>query len=54
MLYQKVPLDKIPWNSETPQDSLVELVQNGKYVPARPLISVAAPATCYIPGRSGI
>jgi len=32
-IYQKVPLDKIPWNSETPPDALVELVQDGKVRP---------------------
>ena len=34
-IYQKVPLDKIPWNSETPPDALVELVQDGKVRPCR-------------------
>ncbi len=34
-IYQKVPLDKIPWNSETPPDALVELVQSGKILPCK-------------------
>jgi 2-polyprenyl-3-methyl-5-hydroxy-6-metoxy-1,4-benzoquinol methylase len=34
-IYQKVPLDKIPWNSETPPDALVELVQSGKVRPCK-------------------
>jgi 2-polyprenyl-3-methyl-5-hydroxy-6-metoxy-1,4-benzoquinol methylase len=34
-IYQKIPLDKIPWNSETPPDALVELVQDGKVRPCR-------------------
>jgi 2-polyprenyl-3-methyl-5-hydroxy-6-metoxy-1,4-benzoquinol methylase len=34
-IYQKVPLDKIPWNSETPPDALVGLVQDGKVRPCR-------------------
>ncbi len=34
-IYKKVPLDKIPWNNETPPDALVELVQDGKVRPCR-------------------
>ena len=34
-IYQKVPLDKIPWNSETPPDALVQLVQDRKVRPCR-------------------
>ena len=34
-IYQKIPLDNIPWNSETPPDALVELVQDGKVRPCR-------------------
>ena len=34
-IYQKIPLDNIPWNSETPPDALVELVQNGIVRPCR-------------------
>lgn len=34
-IYQKLPLDKIPWNSETPPDILVDLVQTGKVRPCR-------------------
>ena len=34
-IYQKLPLDKIPWNSETPPDALIELVQDGKIRPCR-------------------
>lgn len=34
-IYQKVPLDKIPWNSETAPDALVELVQSGKVRPCK-------------------
>ena len=34
-IYKKIPLDKIPWNSETPPDALVELVQDGKVRPCR-------------------
>ena len=34
-IYQRVPLDKIPWNIETPPDALVELVKNGKVKPCR-------------------
>jgi len=29
-IYQNVPLDKIPWNSKTPPDALVKLVQGGE------------------------
>jgi SAM-dependent methyltransferase len=34
-IYQKLPLDKIPWNSSTPPDVLVDLVQSGKIRPCR-------------------
>ena len=34
-IYRNVPLDKIPWNSETPPDQLVELVESGKVRPCR-------------------
>jgi 2-polyprenyl-3-methyl-5-hydroxy-6-metoxy-1,4-benzoquinol methylase len=34
-IYQRVPLDKIPWNSETPPDTLVELVRSGTVRPCR-------------------
>jgi len=34
-IYQKIPLDKIPWNSETPPDALVELVHSGKVQPCK-------------------
>jgi SAM-dependent methyltransferase len=34
-IYQTVPLDSIPWNSETPPDALVDLVQGGTVRPCR-------------------
>jgi len=34
-IYQKVPLDKIPWNVETPPDALVELVGRGRVRPCK-------------------
>lgn len=34
-IYKEVPLDKIPWISETPPDALVELVQSGKIRPCK-------------------
>ncbi|WP_440955080.1 class I SAM-dependent methyltransferase [Methanosarcina sp. Mfa9] len=34
-IYRNVPLDKIPWNSETPPDALVKLVQSGKVRPCK-------------------
>lgn len=34
-IYQDVPLDTIPWNTETPPDALVELVQGGKVRPCK-------------------
>lgn len=34
-IYKEMPLDKIPWNSETPPDALVELVQSGKVRPCK-------------------
>ncbi len=32
-IYRTLPLDTLPWNSETPPDSLVRLVQDGKVLP---------------------
>ena len=34
-IYRNVPLDRIPWNNETPPDQLVELVETGKIQPCR-------------------
>ena len=34
-IYRTMPLDTIPWNSETPPDALVGLVQEGKVLPCR-------------------
>jgi SAM-dependent methyltransferase len=34
-IYRRIPLDRIPWNSETPPDSLVELIRGGKVRPCR-------------------
>ena len=34
-IYRTVPLDRIPWNSETPPDALVQLVHDGKVRPCR-------------------
>ena len=32
-IYKNMPLEKIPWNSETPPDALVDLVESGKVKP---------------------
>jgi SAM-dependent methyltransferase len=34
-IYREVPLENIPWNSETPPDALVKLVKSGKVRPCR-------------------
>jgi len=34
-IYREVPLQTIPWNSETPPEILVDLVRNGKVKPCR-------------------
>ena len=34
-IYREVSLDKIPWNSETPPDALVEFVKSGKIQPCK-------------------
>ena len=34
-IYRDVPLDKIPWNSETPPEALVTPVKSGKISPCR-------------------
>jgi len=34
-IYKNMPLEKIPWNSETPPDALVELVESGKVKPCK-------------------
>ena len=34
-LYRKTPLDKIPWNIETPPEVLIRLVESGKVKPCK-------------------
>ena len=34
-IYRNMPLEKIPWNIETPPDALVELVDSGKVKPCK-------------------
>jgi methyl halide transferase len=34
-IYRRMPLDRIPWNSETPPDALVELIRSGRVRPCR-------------------
>lgn len=34
-IYKDIPLEKIPWNIETPPEALVELVDNGKITPCK-------------------
>lgn len=34
-IYRNMPLEKIPWNIETPPDALVELVESGKVKPCK-------------------
>ncbi len=34
-IYRRMPLDKIPWNIETPPDALADLVENGRVKPCR-------------------
>jgi len=34
-IYRRMPLDRIPWNSETPPDILVEIVRSGRVRPCR-------------------
>jgi SAM-dependent methyltransferase len=34
-IYRRMPLDKIPWNIETPPDALIELVKSGRVRPCR-------------------
>jgi 2-polyprenyl-3-methyl-5-hydroxy-6-metoxy-1,4-benzoquinol methylase len=34
-IYQKVPLDRIPWNMENPPDALVAFIESGKISPCR-------------------
>ncbi|MDD1662224.1 MAG: class I SAM-dependent methyltransferase [Methanomicrobiales archaeon] len=34
-IYRRMPLDRIPWNIETPPDALVDLVTSGKVKPCR-------------------
>ncbi len=36
-IYQKMPLEKIPWNIETPPDELVDLVEGGRVKPCKTL-----------------
>ena len=34
-IYKNMALEKIPWNSETPPEALVELVESGKVKPCK-------------------
>jgi SAM-dependent methyltransferase len=34
-IYKNMPLEKIPWNSETPPDALVALVESGRVKPCK-------------------
>lgn len=34
-IYRDIPIEKIPWNYETPPESLIELVKNGKIQPCK-------------------
>jgi SAM-dependent methyltransferase len=34
-IYRKIPLDRIPWNSEAPPEAIVELVEGGRVRPCR-------------------
>ncbi len=34
-IYKNMPLDEIPWNSETPPDLLMKLIESGKIQPCR-------------------
>jgi len=34
-IYRNMPLEEIPWNIETPPDTLVELVESGKVKPCK-------------------
>ena len=34
-IYRRMPLEKIPWNTESPPDALVDLVRSGKVNPCR-------------------
>ena len=36
-IYRKTPLDKIPWNIETPPEVLIRLVESGKLKPCKTL-----------------
>jgi len=34
-IYRRIPLDRIPWNNETPPGALVDLVKSGRVKPCR-------------------
>ena len=34
-IYRTIPLDKIPWNRETPPEAFIKLVENGKVRPCK-------------------
>ena len=52
-IYKTMPLEKIPWNSETPPEALVELVESGKVKPGKAidLGCGAGNYTVYLVGR---
>ncbi|MGA2112979.1 MAG: class I SAM-dependent methyltransferase [Anaerolineales bacterium] len=52
-IYRKTPLEKIPWNMETPAPALVELIEGGKLKPCKviDLGCGAGNCTVYLAGQ---
>jgi cyclopropane fatty-acyl-phospholipid synthase-like methyltransferase len=48
LIYQKVPLDRIPWHLEAPPDALVELVDRGTIGPCKTVDLGCGAGTCAI------
>ena len=44
-IYKNMPLEKIPWNSETPPEALVELVESGSVKPCKTIDLGCVPHT---------
>ena len=53
-VYRETPLDKIPWNIESPPKVLVELVENGKITPCKAIdLGCGAGNYAIYPARKG-
>ena len=50
-IYKNMPLEKIPWNSETSPEALVELVENGRVKPCKAIDLGCGSTHVYVSGK---